>query len=327
MNIKKTSVFFLVSALNIGIFVSVYPDAKASKNLNTNKYTKKLRMLCKNGNLNEKELGRLSKKGANFNDKDDKGRTIFHLLAEASHYFPDHIMKMLVELGKYDCLDEPDNKGFTPLHLAVKKGNLLVVNYLCDLKKQAMFSYIKIRGSGLLPITTLHSAAVRGDILAAKKLISSIEEENRISFINGRTFERRDTLLNVIIRRIIENPDQRVHIGDFLKWLLAETEINLNGRETALDFLLHNYRPDEENYDTFSFLLQSFLKKNALISNLRSASIIHDNLYLNEKIKRVLENSRKLLQKDYTDNYRPHLIEYINQNLCDTIIAPFLTGL
>ena len=74
----------------------------------------------------------LLKHGVDINVKNEFGRTPFHLLVKKDWTFDTQEALQLLLENDVRYIDEPDTKGYTPLHFAVNKQNLPAIKYLVN---------------------------------------------------------------------------------------------------------------------------------------------------------------------------------------------------
>lgn len=103
-------------------------------------------------NDRENVIKYLDQNGGEINTRDSKGKTALFL---ASSYGRQEIVDIMLQRTFCDP-NIPDNKGNTPLHEAVEKGDLNIVKSLVESGKKARFypytSYIGLHYCDALPL-------------------------------------------------------------------------------------------------------------------------------------------------------------------------------
>nr|prf alpha latrotoxin [Latrodectus tredecimguttatus] len=113
-----------------------------------------------------KEFTKLNYDGANIRATFDHGRTVFHAAAKSGN---DKIMFGLTFLAKSTELNQPDKKGYTPIHVAADSGNAGIVNLLIQRGvsiNSKTYHFLQ---------TPLHLAAQRGFVTTFQRLMESPE--------------------------------------------------------------------------------------------------------------------------------------------------------
>jgi ankyrin repeat protein len=144
--------FFLTLILSLPLFAGVLHDAVLA--------------------LDEDEAVRLLDKGADINDRDANGETVMHIATRIGRF------SMVKTLLVYDPdLTIENNKGYTPLAIAIHHNHIKSIQALVKIQKRAK---TEVR------LSELHRVAVLGDV---SRLEAVLDEHHQVDApdAKGRT--------------------------------------------------------------------------------------------------------------------------------------------